>query len=144
MNMCSWGLRCASDSELAAAKVKQSVAIRVTSPGYLQLVSTRRPLHRLLRICKAYDVVADIWVSIETGDLATTCKFVDSEGGVLFRAERLLIGMQRPSQSLESSRPSPCSNQRFQQPQQQSMMFDYPAHADGRSGNINAFSCGLA
>ena len=66
MNMRSWGLRCASDSELAAAKVKHSVAIRVTSPGYLQLVSTRRPLHRLLRISKAYDVVVDIWVSIST------------------------------------------------------------------------------
>ena len=111
------GLRCASDSELAAAKVKHSVAIRVTSPGYLQLVSTRRPLHRLLRIRKAYDVVADIWVSIETGDLAMTYKFVDSEEGVLFSAERLLIGMQRPSQSLVSRRPSPCSNQTFQQPQ---------------------------
>ena len=62
MNMCSWGLRCASDSELAAAMVKHSVAIRVTSPEYLQFVSTRRVLHRLLRICKAYDVVVDIWV----------------------------------------------------------------------------------
>ena len=131
MNMCSCLLRCASDSELAAAVVEHSVAIRVISPGYLQLVSTRRPLHRLLSICKAYDVVADIWVSIETGDLAMTYKFVDGEGGVLFSAERLLIGMQRPSQSLESWRPSPCSNQTFQQPQQQSMMFDYPAHAEG-------------
>ena len=65
MNMCSWGLRCDSDSELAAAKVKHSVVIRLTSLGYFQLVSTRRPLHRLLRICKAYDVV-DIWVFMPT------------------------------------------------------------------------------
>ena len=58
-------LCCASDSELAAAKVKHSVAIRViSSPEDLQLVSTRRVLHRLLRICKTYDVVVNIWVSI--------------------------------------------------------------------------------
>ena len=89
MNMCSWGLRCASDSELAAAVVKHSVTIRVTSPEYLQFASTRRVLHRLLMICKAYEVVASIWVWIpciggtpfrringklgaETGDLAMT------------------------------------------------------------------------
>ena len=73
------GLRCASDSELAAAKVEHSVAIRVTSPEYLQFVSTRRVLHRLLRICNAYDVVVDIWVSIraETGDPATTAAVDD-------------------------------------------------------------------
>ena len=64
MNMCSWGLRCASDSELAAAMVKHSAAIRVTSPGDLQLVSTRCVLYRLLMNCKAYDVVVDVWVSI--------------------------------------------------------------------------------
>ena len=47
------GLCCASDSELAAANVKHSVAIRVfSSPEDLQLVSTRRVLHRLLRIAK--------------------------------------------------------------------------------------------
>ena len=57
-------LCCASDSELAAAVVEHSVAIRVTSSEDLQLTSTRCALHRLLRICKAYDVVVDIWVSI--------------------------------------------------------------------------------
>ena len=57
-------LCCASDSELAAAVVEHSVAIRVTSSEDLQLASTRCALHRLLRICKAYDVVVDIWVSI--------------------------------------------------------------------------------
>ena len=40
------------------------MAIRVTSSEELQLASTRCALHRLLRICKAYDVVVDIWVSI--------------------------------------------------------------------------------
>ena len=59
-------LCCASDSELAAAVVEHSVAVRVTSSEDLQLASTRRALHRLLRICKAYDVVVDIWVSIQT------------------------------------------------------------------------------
>ena len=44
--------------------VEHSVAIRVTSSEDLQLASTRCALHRLLRICKAYDVVVDIWVSI--------------------------------------------------------------------------------
>ena len=57
-------LCCASDSELAAAVVEHSVAIRVTSSEDLQLASTRCALHRVLRICKAYDVVVDIWVSI--------------------------------------------------------------------------------
>ena len=57
-------LCCASDSELAAAVVEHSVAIRVTSSEDLQLAGTRCALHRLLRICKAYDVVVDIWVSI--------------------------------------------------------------------------------
>ena len=53
MNMCSWGLRCASDFELAAVVVEHSVVIRVISSSEdLQLVSTRRVLHRLLRICK--------------------------------------------------------------------------------------------
>ena len=52
----------ASDSELAAAVVEHSVAIRVTSSEDLQLASTRCALHRLLRICKACDVVVDIWV----------------------------------------------------------------------------------
>ena len=53
-------LCCASDSELAAAVVEHSVAIRATSSEDLQLASTRRALRRLLRICKAYDVVVDI------------------------------------------------------------------------------------
>ena len=44
--------------------VEHSVAIRVTSSEDLQLASTRCALHRLLRICKAHDVVVDIWVSI--------------------------------------------------------------------------------
>ena len=57
-------LCCVSDSELATAVVEHSVAIRVTSSEDLQLASTRRALHRLRRICKAYDVVVDIWVSI--------------------------------------------------------------------------------
>ena len=61
MNMCSWGLCCASDSELAAVVVEHSVAVRVTFPEDYQLVSTRRVLHRLLRICKTCDVVVDIW-----------------------------------------------------------------------------------
>ena len=51
-------------------KVKHSVAIRVISSlEDLQFVSTRCVLYRLLRICKAYDVVVYIWVSIETGDV---------------------------------------------------------------------------
>ena len=57
-------LCCASDSELAAAVVEHSVAIRVNSSENLQLASTRCALHRVLRICKAYDVVVDISVSI--------------------------------------------------------------------------------
>ena len=64
-------LCCASDSELAAAVDGHSVAIRVTSSEGLQLASTRCALHRLLRICKAYDVVVDIWVSIPC--TADTC-----------------------------------------------------------------------
>ena len=99
MNMCSGGLRCTSDSELAAAVVEHSVAFRVASPEDLQLVSTRRVLHRLLRICKTCDVVVDIWVSIprtvgarfrldneklcaETGDLAMTYKLVVATVGL--------------------------------------------------------------
>ena len=84
-------LCCASDSELAAVVVEHSVVIRVTSSEDLQLTSTRPALHRLLMICKAYDVVANIWVSMpcmagtsfrrlneklgaETGDFAMTYK----------------------------------------------------------------------
>ena len=55
-------LCCASNSELAAVVVEHSLAIRVTSFEDLQLVSTRCALHRLLRICRVYGVVADIWV----------------------------------------------------------------------------------
>ena len=43
------------------------MVIRVTSFEDLQLKSTRPALHRLLMICKAYEayeVVANIWVSI--------------------------------------------------------------------------------
>ena len=43
-------LCCASDSELDAAVVEHSVAIRVTSSEDLQLASTRCALRRLLRI----------------------------------------------------------------------------------------------
>ena len=75
-------LCCASDSELAAAVVEHCVAIRVTSSEDLQLVSTRRVLHRLLRICKAKDVVVFIWVSIETGDVGQ--QFGDCEGGACY------------------------------------------------------------
>ena len=59
-------LCCTSDSELAAGVVEHSVAIRVTSFEDLQLTSMRPALHRLLRICKACNVVVDIWVSIPT------------------------------------------------------------------------------
>ena len=99
-------LCCASDSELAAAVVEHSVAIRVTSSEDIQLASTRRALHRLLRICKAYDVVVDIWVSIpctagtpfrrinekrgaETGDLAMTYKLVVAAVGLCRHAVRI-------------------------------------------------------
>ena len=99
-------LCCASDSELAAAVVEHSVAIRVTSFDDLQLVSTRRALHHLLRVCKAYDVVVDIWVSIpctagtsfrrinekrgaETGDLAMTYKLVVAAVGLCRHAVQI-------------------------------------------------------
>ena len=99
-------LCCASDSEVAAAVVEHSVVIRVTSCEDLQLVSTRRALHRLLRICKAFDVVVDIWVSIpciagthfrrmneklgaETGDLALTYKLVVAAVGLCRHAVRI-------------------------------------------------------
>ena len=105
-------LCCASDSELAAAVVEHSVAIRVTSFEDLQLTSPRRSLHRLLRICKAYDVVVDIWVSIpctagtpfrrmneklgsETGDLATTYKLADAAVGLCRHAVRIGGGFSR-------------------------------------------------
>ena len=100
-------LCCASDSELAAAVVEHSVVIRVTSSEDLQLASTRRALHRLLRICsKTYDVVEDIWVSIpctagtpfrrinekrgaETSDLAMTCKLVVAAVGLRRQGVRI-------------------------------------------------------
>ena len=75
------GLCCVSVASWPAVNVKHSVAIRVISSSEdLQFVSTRRVLHRLLRICKAYDVVVFIWVSIETGDVGQ--QFVDCEGGI--------------------------------------------------------------
>ena len=70
-------LCCASDSDLAAAVVEHSVAIRVTSSEDFQLASTRCALHRLLRICIAYDVVVDTWVSIPC--TAGTLFLVDQE-----------------------------------------------------------------
>ena len=57
-------LCCSSDSELAAVVVKHSVVIRVTSLEDFQLTSTRPALDRLLMTCKAYEVVANIWVLI--------------------------------------------------------------------------------
>ena len=66
MDISSLELCCASDSELAAVVVEHSVVIRVISSEDIQLTSTRPALHRLLMICKAYDVVVDIWVSIPT------------------------------------------------------------------------------
>ena len=57
-------LCCASDSEFAAVVIEHSVVIRVTSCEDVQLTSTRLALHCLLMICKAYDVVVDIWVLI--------------------------------------------------------------------------------
>ena len=44
--------------------VEHSVVIRVTSFEDAQLTSRRPALHRLLMICKAYEVVTNIWVSI--------------------------------------------------------------------------------
>ena len=99
-------LCCASDSELAAAVVEHSVAIRDTSFGDLQLTSTRPALHCLLRICKAHDVVVDIWVSIpctagtpfrrineklgaETGDPAMIYKLVVAAIGLCRHAVRI-------------------------------------------------------
>ena len=66
MDISSPELCCASDSELAAVVVEHSVVIRVISSEDIQLTSTRLALHRLLMICKAYNVVVAIWVSIPT------------------------------------------------------------------------------
>ena len=99
-------LCCASDSEFAAVVVEHSVVIRVTSSEDLQLTSMRPALHRLLMICKAYDVVANIWVLIpctagtpfrcineklvaETGDLAMTYKLVVAAVGLCRHAVRI-------------------------------------------------------
>ena len=60
-------LCCASDSEVAAVVVEHSVVIRVTSFDDVLLTFTRTVLHRLLMFRKAYEayeVVANIWVSI--------------------------------------------------------------------------------
>ena len=82
------------------------MAIRVTSSEDLRLASTRCALHRLLRICKAYDVVVEIWVSIpctagtpfrrinekrgaETGNLAMTYKLVVAAVGLCRHAVRI-------------------------------------------------------
>ena len=52
----------ASDSEVAAVVVEHSVVIRVTSFQDVQLTRRRPALYCLLMICKAYEVVANIWV----------------------------------------------------------------------------------
>ena len=93
-------LCCASDSEVAAVVVEHSVVIRVTYIEDVQLTSRRLALHRQQTICKAYEVVANIWVSIpciagtlfrdvltrklgaETGDLAMTYKLVVAAVGL--------------------------------------------------------------
>ena len=86
--------------------VEHSVVIRVTSFEDLQLTSTGPVLHRLLMICKAYDVVANIWVLIlctagtpfkcineklgaETGDLAMTYKLAVAAVGLCRHAVRM-------------------------------------------------------
>ena len=86
--------------------VEHSVVIRVTSSEDLQLVSTRPALHRLLMICKAYDVVANILVLIpctagtafrcineklgaETRDLAMTYKLAVAAVGLCRHAVRI-------------------------------------------------------
>ena len=114
-------LCCASDSELAAAAVEHSVAIRVTSSEDLQLASTRCALHRLLRICKAYDVVVEVWVSIpctagtpfrrinekrgaETGDLSMTYKLLVAAVGLCRHAcanwWRIQLGVEQWQRAL--------------------------------------------
>eukprot|EP00974_Lingulodinium_polyedra_P024938 2411873-Lingulodinium_polyedra.AAC.1 len=57
-------LCCAPDSELAAAVVDHSIAVRVTAQDDMTKKSTRRALHRLVRLCQLYDIVLDVWVSI--------------------------------------------------------------------------------
>ena len=62
---CDLGAVLCLGCELAAVKVKHSVAIRVISSSEdLQFVSTRRVLHYLLKICNSCYVVVDIRVSI--------------------------------------------------------------------------------
>ena len=51
-----------SDSEVAAVVVEHSVVIRVTSFEDVQLTGRRPALYCLLMICKACEVVANIWV----------------------------------------------------------------------------------
>ena len=46
--------------------VEHPVVVRVTPFEDVQLTSTRPALYCLLVICKTYDVVVDIWVSIST------------------------------------------------------------------------------
>ena len=96
MNMCSWGLRRASDSELAAGVVEHSVASESL----------------LLKICKAYDVFVDNWVSIpftvgapfrlnnekpgtETGDRAMTYKLAVAAVGLCRHVVRIGSGFSR-------------------------------------------------
>ena len=89
-----------------------SVVIRVTSFEDVQLTSRRPALHRLLMICKAYEVVANIWVSIpwiagtpfrrineklgaETCDLAMTYKLVVAAVGLCRHAVGIGDGFSR-------------------------------------------------
>ena len=70
-------------------------------------MSTLCALHHLLRICRAYDVVVDIWVSIpctagkhfrrinDTGDLAMTYKLVVAAVGLCRHDVRIGDGFRR-------------------------------------------------
>ena len=94
-----WSCAVPRIQSLAAVVVEHSAVIRVTSFEDLQLTSSRPALDRLLMICKAYDVVVDIWVWIpciagtsfrriyeklgaETGNLAMTCKLEVADVGL--------------------------------------------------------------
>ncbi|CAK0892990.1 unnamed protein product, partial [Prorocentrum cordatum] len=57
-------LCCAPDSELAAAVVGHSIAVQVAVQDDLAQRTTRRALHRLVRICQLYDIILDVWASI--------------------------------------------------------------------------------
>jgi len=57
-------LCCAPDSELPAGVIDSCVAVRVTASDDLSQKKTKVALHRLLRLCKLYEVDIDIWVAI--------------------------------------------------------------------------------